>query len=98
MLGKKKAGDFKDEVILATHQTLVKNYYPANSVVLSVLRYEMQYGGPKEAIMHAIMRKNFGCTHIAIGRDHAGVGNYYGLMQLMKSSRSFQILELKQSY
>ncbi len=78
VLGKKKSGDFKDEVILSTYQTLVKNYYPKNSVVLSVLHYEMQYAGPKEAVMHAIMRKNFGCTHIAIGRDHAGVGNYYG--------------------
>jgi len=78
VLGKKKAGDFKDNVIVAAYQALVKNYYPKNSVVLSVLHYEMQYGGPKEAIMHAIMRKNFGCTHIAIGRDHAGVGNYYG--------------------
>jgi sulfate adenylyltransferase len=65
VLGKKKSGDFKDEVILETYQTLVKNYYPKNSVVLSVLHYEMQYAGPKEAIMHAIMRKNFGCTHIA---------------------------------
>ncbi len=78
VLGKKKSGDFTDEVILETYQSLVKNYYPKNSVVLSVLHYEMQYAGPKEAIMHAIIRKNFGCTHIAIGRDHAGVGNYYG--------------------
>jgi len=78
VLGKKKSGDFTDEVILETYQALVKNYYPKNSCVLSVLHYEMQYAGPKEAIMHAIMRKNFGCTHIAIGRDHAGVGNYYG--------------------
>lgn len=78
VLGKKKSGDFKDEVILTAYQALVKNYYPMSSVVLSVLHYEMQYAGPKEAIMHAIMRKNFGCTHIAIGRDHAGVGNYYG--------------------
>ena len=78
VIGKKKPGDFKDDVILDTYRALVKYYYPANSVVLSVLHYEMQYAGPKEAIMHAIMRKNFGCTHIAIGRDHAGVGNYYG--------------------
>ncbi len=78
VLGKKKAGDFKDDVILATYQALIDNYYPKNSVVLSALHYEMQYAGPKEAIMHAIMRKNFGCTHITIGRDHAGVGNYYG--------------------
>jgi len=78
VIGKKKPGDFKDDVILDAYKALVKNYYPADSVVLSILNYEMQYAGPKEAIMHAIMRKNFGCTHIAIGRDHAGVGNYYG--------------------
>ena len=78
VLGKKKAGDFKDEVILATYKAIMTNYYPKSSVVMSVLHYEMQYAGPKEAIMHAIMRKNFGCTHIIIGRDHAGVGNYYG--------------------
>ncbi len=77
VLGKKKSGDFTDDVIVKSYQTLVKNYYPKNTVVLSVLHYEMQYAGPREAIMHAIMRKNFGCTHIAIGRDHAGVGNYY---------------------
>ena len=78
VLGKKKPGDFKDEVILASYQAIMANYYPRNSVVMSVLHYEMQYAGPKEAIMHAIMRKNFGTTHIIIGRDHAGVGNYYG--------------------
>ncbi|HUK75948.1 MAG TPA: sulfate adenylyltransferase, partial [Nitrososphaerales archaeon] len=78
VLGKKKAGDFKDGVILSTYKAILANYYPKSSVVMSVLHYEMQYAGPKEAIMHAIMRKNFGCTHIIIGRDHAGVGNYYG--------------------
>ena len=77
VIGRKKAGDFKDEVIIEAYAALVKNYYPRDSVVMSILRYEMQYAGPREAIMHAIMRKNFGCTHIAIGRDHAGVGNYY---------------------
>jgi sulfate adenylyltransferase len=78
VLGKKKTGDFQDDVILASYQQLIQNYYPKRSVVLSVLHYEMQYAGPKEAIIHAIMRKNFGCTHITIGRDHAGVGGYYG--------------------
>lgn len=78
VLGKKKPGDFTDDVILASYQALIDNYYPKGSVVLSALHYEMQYAGPKEAIMHAIMRKNFGCTHITIGRDHAGVGTYYG--------------------
>jgi sulfate adenylyltransferase len=78
VLGKKKPGDFRDEVILSSYRALTAGYYPRNSVVLSALHYEMQYAGPKEAIMHAIMRKNFGCTHICIGRDHAGVGSYYG--------------------
>ena len=78
VLGKKKAGDFKDQVILAGYKEILANYYPRASVVLSVLHYEMQYAGPKEAVMHAIMRKNFGCTHIIIGRDHAGVGSFYG--------------------
>ncbi len=78
VLGKKKAGDFKDQVILATYREMLANYYPKASVVMSVLHYEMQYAGPKEAIMHAIMRKNFGCSHIIIGRDHAGVGGFYG--------------------
>jgi sulfate adenylyltransferase len=77
IIGRKKAGDFKDEVIIDTYRALIEHYFPQNSVVFGILRYEMQYAGPKEAIMHAIMRKNFGCTHIVIGRDHAGVGNYY---------------------
>jgi len=77
VIGKKKPGDFTDEVIVDAYRSLVSNYYPANSVVLSVLHYEMRYAGPREAVLHAIMRKNFGCTHMAIGRDHAGVGNFY---------------------
>ena len=77
VIGRKKRGDFRDDVILAAYDTLIRNYYPKGSVVLSILRYEMRYAGPREAIHHAIMRKNFGCTHIIIGRDHAGVGKYY---------------------
>jgi sulfate adenylyltransferase len=78
VLGKKKQGDFTDEVIVDSYKALMENYYPRNTAVMSVLNYEMQYAGPREAILHAIMRKNFGCTHIAIGRDHAGVGSFYG--------------------
>ncbi|MGH9920165.1 MAG: sulfate adenylyltransferase, partial [Nitrososphaerales archaeon] len=94
VLGKKKAGDFKDGVILSTYKAIMANYYPKSSVVMSVLHYEMQYAGPKEAIMHAIMRKNFGCTHIIIGRDHAGVGNYYGPYAAQEIFKEFPDLEI----
>ncbi len=78
VIGKKKRGDFKDEVILKAYKALIENYYPRNRVVLSILPMEMRYAGPREAIHHSIIRKNFGCTHFIVGRDHAGVGNYYG--------------------
>ena len=89
VLGKKKAGDFTDEAIVAAYRALMKAYYPANTAVMSVLNYEMQYAGPREAIHHAIMRKNFGCTHIAIGRDHAGVGNFYGPYEAQEIFKDF---------
>lgn len=78
IIGKKKSGDFRDDVILASYDTLMKHYYLKNRAVMSILRTSMKYAGPREAIHHAIMRKNYGCTHFIVGRDHAGVGNYYG--------------------
>lgn len=78
IIGKKKSGDFTDELILDTYDILIKNYYLKNRAVMSILEAEMRYAGPKEAIFHSIIRKNFGCTHFIVGRDHAGVGDYYG--------------------
>ena len=95
VIGKKKAGDFVDQVIIDAYRALVDHYYPKNSVALSILQYEMQYAGPKEAIMHAIMRKNFGCTHIAIGRDHAGVGNFYAPYAAHEIFREFPDLGIE---
>ena len=77
VIGRKKKGDFKDEVIISAYEELIRHYYPKDSVVLVTLHMEMRYAGPREAIHHAIIRKNYGCTHIIIGRDHAGVGDFY---------------------
>ncbi len=77
VIGKKKSGDFRDDVILQTYQILIEKYYENNKVHLGILPMKMNYAGPREAVFHAIIRKNFGCTHMIIGRDHAGVGSYY---------------------
>jgi len=78
LIGKKKEGDFTDEVIIESYEALFSNYFLSNSATLVTLEMEMRYAGPKEAIHHAIVRKNYGCSHFIVGRDHAGVGDYYG--------------------
>jgi sulfate adenylyltransferase len=77
VIGKKKAGDFSDQVILDSYKVLIDQFYVKERTVMSILQTEMRYAGPKEAVFHAIVRKNFGCSHFIIGRDHAGVGSYY---------------------
>lgn len=76
-LGNKKPGDYRDEVIMRAYRTLIEEYYVENRVALSVFPSKMRYAGPREAIFDAIVRKNHGCTHFVIGRDHAGVEDYY---------------------
>ncbi len=77
VIGRKKTGDFKDEVIIRTYEVLLQNYFPRERVCMAILPTEMRYAGPREAVFHAIVRKNYGCTHFIVGRDHAGVGSYY---------------------
>jgi sulfate adenylyltransferase len=94
IIGKKKTGDFRDDVILKSYEALMKNYYRKERAVMSILRTSMKYGGPREAIHHSIMRKNFGCTHFIVGRDHAGVGSYYGPYDAHKIFNEFPDLEI----
>ena len=77
VIGEKKLQDFKDEYIVGAYDILVERYYPSERVLLGILPLKMRYAGPREALLHALIRKNFGCTHFIVGRDHAGAGNYY---------------------
>lgn len=95
LIGKKKSGDFIDQVILESYLAMISNYYPNNRCTLATLHTEMRYAGPKEAIHHAIMRQNYGCTNIIIGRDHAGVGKYYSPFAAQDIFSDYPDLDIK---
>ncbi|MHA2621648.1 MAG: adenylyl-sulfate kinase [bacterium JZ-2024 1] len=78
ILGKKKEGDFGTEAILGAYERLIQNYLPQDRVILKGLSTWMRYAGPREAVFHAVVRRNYGCSHFIVGRDHAGVGSFYG--------------------
>jgi sulfate adenylyltransferase len=89
LIGRKKIGDYRPEAIIAGYRALIGEFLPADRVVLGVLTTTMRYAGPREAVFHAIIRRNYGCTHFIVGRDHAGVGDWYGKYDAHDLIRNF---------